>query len=151
MGNRQVKEELLALRAADASGMLRPAVALAWAKRHPNSALHAALEWDNDTAAEAHRLDQIRRLISLHVVSVEGDPLLVSLSLDRVKGGGYRAIDDVLASRDLSAIMLADALGELERVQAKYSHVRELTAVWEQVRGARRRRREAAEETRPRA
>jgi hypothetical protein len=141
----RLKSELLAIRAADADGMLRPKVALDWARGNPNSALHAALEWDDETAAEAHRLDQIRRLISIHVVTADGDPLLVSLSLDRVHGGGYRAIDDVIASRNLSAIMLADALAELERVQARYSHVQELTAVWEEVRGARRRRRSAAD------
>jgi hypothetical protein len=35
--------------------------------------------------------------------------------------------------------MLADALAELERIQAKYERVKELTAVWEKVRSTRRR------------
>lgn len=144
----KIKAELLAIKAMSEDGLLRAPAVVAWARENPESALHGALEWDDPSAAEEYRIHQVRRLISLHVVSEEGVPQLVSLSFDRSKSGGYRDISEVVKSRDLSAIMLADALAELERVQTKYEQVKELTAVWEQVKAARRRRSAPAQEAR---
>lgn len=135
----EIREELMAIQRASEDGMLHPRAAVAWAESHPQSALHAALEWDNEKAAHEHRLDQVRRLISLHIVTTDGDPVLVSLSVDRKKGGGYRDIADVVKSRDLSQIMLSDALADLERIQQKYERIKELASVWAEVKETRRR------------
>jgi len=136
--NAKIKEELLSIKAQADDGLLRPPAVLAWAEANPESAIYNALDWDDAHAAREHRLGQIRGLISLHIVTADGEPQMVSLSFDRSKGGGYRAVDDVVKDRDLSRIMLADALAELERIQAKYERVKELTAVWEKVRSTRR-------------
>lgn len=133
-----IKLELLAIKSMAEDGLLRAPAVVEWARGNPDSALHGALEWDDQKAAEEHRYNQVRQLIRLHVVTSDGTPQLVSLSFDRAKNGGYRDIDDVLKSRDMSAVMLADALAELERVQSKYEHVKELTAVWEEVKASRR-------------
>lgn len=141
-----IKAELLSIKASSDDGLLRAPAVVEWARQNPESALYGALEWNDQEAAEAYRIDQVRRLISLHVVTAEGEPQMVSLSFDRAKGGGYRSVDDVLKSRDMSAIMLADALAELERVRVKYERLEQLTAVWREVKRARRSKSAPAED-----
>jgi hypothetical protein len=141
-----IKSELLALQQTNSDGILHAAEVVAWARKNTESRLHAAIEWDDATAAEAHRLWQVRQLIQIHVVADDGAPTLVSLSLDRKAGGGYRSISDVAKRPDLRDIMLQDALDELNRVQAKYQRVTELASVWqeaEQIRTRTRRKRAA--------
>jgi hypothetical protein len=62
---------------------------------------------------------------------------MVSLSIDRVQGGGYRSLDDVVAIPDLRQVLLEDAFRELGRIQAKYQRVQELASVWEVTERAR--------------
>ena len=146
-----IRDELLKIKAADPDGLLLAPKAVAWAAEHPESALHKALEWDDQVAGREYRINQVRQLIRLHVVTAEGEPQLVSLTFDRAGSGGYRDISDVLKSRELTEIMLADALAELERVQVKYARVKELAAVWEEVGRAKRRTRSRAEQPQPAA
>ena len=136
-----VRQEILALQARAKDGILHVEDVHAWAKRNPRSALHKNIEWDVPKAAFQYQLWQVRRLISIHVVTDEGEPTVVNLVIDRKKGGGYRDINDVLSSRSLSKAMLNDALQELERVQVKYQRVKELTSVWEAVGRVRKRSR----------
>ena len=123
-----IKSELIGLSNED--GLIEPAAVVDWAKSNPTSALHKALEWDDKKAAGEYRLWQARKLIKLHIVSDDGAPEVVSLSVDRATGAGYRRVDDVLASRDLSKIMLRDALEELGRVKSRYERIEELTEIW---------------------
>jgi len=110
-----------------------PREVLQWAKAHRRSALHAALEWDDSKAAEEYRLAQVRELIRVNVVDVSGEPEMVSLSVDRAQGGGYRSVQDVIDDRALSEILLQDAVEELDRMKARYDRVAALTAVWRAV------------------
>ncbi|WP_375413100.1 hypothetical protein [uncultured Bradyrhizobium sp.] len=104
-----------------------------WAKKHPKSALYTCFEWDDATAGAEHRLWQARRLIALHIVTVEGQRKTVSLTMDRAKGGGYRQIEDVVRVPDLRERMLQDALAELRRVRAKYNSLVELASVFAEI------------------
>ena len=126
-----IAEELIALR--DDKGMIKPRDVVTWARRHPKSALHAQLEWDNDRAADAYRMQQVRELIAVHVIDAEGHRQMVSLSIDRTSGGGYRQVDDVLKVPSLREIMLNDALVDLQRLQVRYQHVTELIGVWNEA------------------
>lgn len=148
-----IKQELLALKSASPAGLLHPREAVEWARSNPASALHRALDWDDPHAAENWRIWQVRQLITMHVVNDDGEPQIVSLSIDRKGSGGYRSIDDVVTNRNLSEIMLADALAELERVRLKYARVEALTSIWKEVEQvqtrARRRRAPAQPEARP--
>lgn len=128
-----IKSELLSLQHSDPQNTLHVADAVRWARENPTSLLHGALEWDDRVAAEAHRFSQVRQLIAVHVLNDEGAPMVVSLSIDRKAGGGYRDITDVGARPDLRQIMLADALNELERVRVKYERVQELASVWDEA------------------
>jgi len=53
----------------------------------------------------------------------------VSLSADRVTGGGYRSLHSVLDNELLAAIMLRDALAELRRFRVKYNRLKSLAPV----------------------
>src|SRR6516162_10215441 len=103
-----VAAELLALRGAD--GLIRPDRVLEWAKRNRKSRIASQLEWDDDAAAELHRLTQVRQLIAVHIVDSEGWRTEISLSIDRPTGGGYRNVDAILSNETLAAVMLQDAL-----------------------------------------
>lgn len=107
---------------------------VSWARAHPKSALHKAPEfcgWDLKKSAYEHWIWGARRLIGLHITYQDGTRKLVSLSLDRSRpGGGYRDVDDVLRDQSLYSIMLADALAELRRIEAKYDRLTQLKPVW---------------------
>lgn len=138
-----IRDELLAIQASNNEGLLHAREVVEWARRHTKSALHAAIEWDDETAADEFRLWQVRRLVHLHIVTDGGAPQMVSLSIDRTNGGGYRNAEEVARVANLREIMLADALADLERVQAKYARVSELAQVWaeaDKVRATRRKK-----------
>lgn len=134
-----IKSELMRIQQANPDNILFPADVVEWAKDNPDSALFSAIEWNDQQAADAHRLWQVRQLIQLHVVEGDKTPMLVSLSIDRKGDGGYRSISDVGERPDLREVMLADAFAELERVQLKYARVTELAKVWEETEAAKQR------------
>ena len=106
----------------------------AWAKVHPKSDLHRALEWTDRKAGYEYRLWQARRLIAIHIVYGDGERRVYSLTPDRSRpGGGYRDIDDILRDKSLHDILLSDALAELHRVQLKYERLKQLKPVWKAV------------------
>jgi hypothetical protein len=76
--------------------------------------LHAELEWDDTIAGHNWRLFQVRRLILIHVRTEEGVKQIVSRTIDRTKGGGYRHLDAVMAAPDLRSVLLKDALDEYD-------------------------------------
>ncbi len=132
-----LREELLALRSVQ--GLVNPVTVVRWARSNPGSHLHGALCWDDAIAAERYRLWQVRELISVHIVDVSGGPQFVSLSIDR-QVGGYRTVAEVMGRTELRDVMMADALAELERVQARYQKLTELAAVWAEAGKVRERR-----------
>jgi len=148
-----IRDELLAIQARNAQNVLRVADVFKWAKANPKSELHKKIEWDKDKAAREYQFWQIRRLIQLNIVSDDGEPEVVSLTIDRSRaGGGYRSIDDVIDNEELSVVMLKDALQELDRVKVKYARVKELTSVWDAVEKVRKRKpRGGSKDTRPQA
>jgi hypothetical protein len=129
----QVQKELEALRLADPQKMLHAEKVLEWAAAHPKSALFASLEWDDRKAGNEYRLYQVRRLIKITILYDDDKPAMFSLSIDRPDGGGYRHLGDVLSSRQLSDVLLQDALSELDRIRQRYERVEALTSVWRAV------------------
>lgn len=126
-----IQRELEALQGAD--GLIRAEEVVEWAAAHPDSALHGQFEWDDAAAAIEHRVWQARRLIALHIVTETGERKTISLTVDRTKGGGYRAVEDVARIPELREVMLRDALGELKRTRARYRHLQELARVFEEI------------------
>jgi hypothetical protein len=138
-----IKSELLELQVASNDGMLHTESVVKWAKANPKSALHSALEWDDKKAGHAWRIVQVRKLIELNITSVNAGPTMISLSIDREAGGGYRTIKDVMATPNLRDIMLQDALDDLERMQKRYAAVESLNEVWEAASRVRSRKKAA--------
>lgn len=118
-------------------GILRGEDVVEWA-RDPSTALHDRFEWDDAKCGEEYRLWQARRLIAVFVTVVGKDnsPIraFVSLRTDRVlPGGGYRTSVDVMTDTELRKQLLAEALDDAQRWQAKYQHLSELIPVFKQL------------------
>lgn len=121
-----IRDELLALTDPQTEMIYADSV-VAWAERNPDSELHDKFEWDDQKAAHAHRLDQARHLISLHVVySGTGRRASVSLITDRPAGGGYREVTPVLNNARMRAVLLRQILDEVARVIDRYPQLNEL-------------------------
>lgn len=128
-----IKDELINLQK-EHNGLLQVETIVEWAERHPDSQLHKSLEWDNERAGHDWRCQQVRRLIAIHVTSVDHVREMVSLSIDRHhEGGGYRLIADVMATSNMRQVLLQDALAELDRVKKKYESLTELAKVWDEA------------------
>jgi hypothetical protein len=146
--SQKIKAELNRLVAKSPNMLLMPEDIVA-AARSPKNPLHGCFEWDDRKAAAKYRLYQARQLIGAYL-SVEktesGEPVevrhFISLTTDRINGGGYRALPDILDDESLRNQLLADAVAELERIQVKYSQLKQLRPVFEaldEVRTTRRR------------
>ncbi len=66
-GSKEIAGRLQTLE--DSKGVIKPSTVLEDA-RNPESPLHDKFEWDDNTAAEAHRLQQARDLIRLFHITV---------------------------------------------------------------------------------
>jgi hypothetical protein len=134
-----VKAELDRLKAANGNNRLDPMAVVAAAKDR-NSPLHSFFTWNTREAAAKHLLFEARQLIQQYTITVsikENEPIqvrhFVSLSTDRVHGGGYRAIADVLSDEQMTDQLLADALAELQVFQAKYARLQKLKPVFDAI------------------
>lgn len=127
-----IRDELLTIKAASPDDKLHIGRVIAWARRHTRSALHRELEWNNRIAGEAWRRQQVRVLVAVHVRE-EGQRTLISLSVDRKTGGGYRDLREVARAPLLAQIAEADALNELIRVRNRYQHIRRFMHIWRSI------------------
>ena len=140
----RIIDELEQVRARAEDGLLHPENVVAFA-RNPGTALHNRFTWDNSEAAEKYRVWEARQLIAATVTVIAEDRpayrAYVSLSSDRANDGGYRPISVIVRNKRMYEEMLSDALKDLERLQEKYEHLKELRQVWraaQQVRTQRR-------------
>jgi hypothetical protein len=140
-----LESELLALKNAD--GLIVAERAEAWAASHPKSDLAKQLEWDNSKAGRMYRINQIRQIIiSLEITMGPTTRRFYSLSIDRhnAMGGGYRDIEEIIRSKTLYDILLADALNDLRHMQEKYERLTELKPLWKEVDKIKKKRKEKA-------
>lgn len=133
---RRTFTELERLRSLDQEKMLR-ANDVVDSAEDPLSPLHDLFEWDDDTAAHKWRLEQARQLIKSVRVFIEPLNIRVraytSLEVDRETGSGFRSITEVMAHPELRQQLLATCLAELTSMESRYSHLKELSEVWDQV------------------
>lgn len=108
------------------------------AARDKESPLHDRFDWEDSEAAHKWRLHQARNLINVTVQYLPGvktnapTKVFVSLHADR-KEGGYRTLVNVLGDKDQRALLIADAIKELESFQKKYTELQELANVFEAI------------------
>lgn len=132
------REELLYL-AKRNDGVLNPQDVVTFAS-NPQTHLHSKFTWDDTIAAQKYRLWQARHIIKLELEIVRnGDEevgetnLFVSLTDERVAGGGYRLATQVLTDADRRQRLLNDALQELNRIKVKYQNIKELAGVFKEI------------------
>jgi hypothetical protein len=137
--SKAIKAELDRLKAKSSNGLIEPKAVIA-AARNLKSPLHGCFEWNSKRAAEKYLLHQARQLISQYTVVVttqSGEPIqvrhFVSLTTDRVNGGGYRSLNDVMSDEQLAHQMMDDALAELQLFQIKYSRLKQLQPVFDAI------------------
>lgn len=102
------------------------------AARPKESPLHDCFTWDDDKAAHEYRLWQARTLIrtTVRLLEVDGKQqpvrMFVSLTTDR-QDGGYREMVSVMLNKTHREQLLADAVEEMKRFEAKYEQLVELS------------------------
>lgn len=134
-----IKEELLYLE--KRYGILDPKMVLDFASNE-DTHLHSKFEWDDSKASYEYRLIQARKIIRLELEVISNDKvemrtkLFVSLKKDRRPGGGYRNIISVMSDDDRRTMLLEEAMAELARLRAKYSHLEELASIFAEVKKA---------------
>lgn len=130
--------------ASENGGLLQPEIVVNEA-RSKTSPLHSRFTWDDGEAAHQYRIWQARQLIRVSVEVLAGTKetmdVFVSLSPDREReSGGYRVMTEVMSDSQLRAILLKDALEELEIFRDKYKKLKELAEVFSAMKRIRRRK-----------
>lgn len=115
-------------------GFCHPA-ALVNEARPEDSPLHPLCEWDDHTAAERHREDQMRRVISsLTVVGapVKDSPAFISVRISTEKGS-YISTVRAKENRQYLDFALMEAKRQLSYVRRRYGMLKELQEVWKAI------------------
>lgn len=114
-------------------GQLTPALVLDTA-RNPDHPLHPRFTWDDEAAAEAHRIDQARNLIrSVRVVYREADDkegarsVRAYHSVRTEEGCVYRSTDEVVASPFLTELLMRDMTREWQQLKRRWARFSEFT------------------------
>jgi len=124
-----IREQLTAIETAE--GRLTPS-AVVDSARNPDSPLHPLFDWNDASAAEAHRLDTARGLIRRVVVTVEIEdevivhPVYVHDPILPPKVEGYRRVEIIARSESDSIALLKQ---EIARAQGLVARARDLATV----------------------
>lgn len=132
--NAQRIGEALEKIAVEHDGDLTPAAVVEAAKSR-SSPLYRHFEWNDQKAAEAHRLNQARVLIrAIRIEDIAEEPVQAFLSIASTTGVSYRAASEVLSSVDLQRRVLAQAERDLLAFEVRY---KSLSAICTHIRQAR--------------
>lgn len=105
--------------------------------RPRNSPIHHLFEWNDQRAAEEHRLERARYLLRAVVVSyyIEKTRRTVDVRAHvfSPRSRAYMSIREVLNDEDERAALLNKALEELRAWQARYRALSELSSVFEAI------------------
>lgn len=136
MISKSAQDELASL-AKRLTDPLHPYDVVKWARKNTTSALHECFEWDDGKAADRYRIDQARHFIRMIVITPAGTGVpmraLVSITKDRLNGGGYRHIGDVMEDGLMANQIILEALREAKRWSFKYQHLQQLRDIHKAV------------------
>ena len=111
--------------------------------KDPASPIHRYFEWDDEKAAEAHRLERARLLIrSIRIVVETTDAPIETRAFHVTTSAGqtgYRSASVVFADEDMSAQVIKTALRELAGWRLRYQQYRkvaQLAPIFEVIDGA---------------
>ncbi|MDB5444979.1 MAG: hypothetical protein JWQ97_296 [Phenylobacterium sp.] len=110
--------------------------------RSANSALHEHFEWDNDKAAEQHRLGQAGELIRSIQIDVSKSNLEIKpiRAFVNVQQGGsqhYTSTVHALSDAELRAQVLAKAWDDLEAWRRRHAELTEFAKIFASIDEAR--------------
>lgn len=107
------------------------------AAKDPQSALHEHFTWDDTEAAKKHRENEARNLIRAYIVheprvnrKVRG---YISVPTDRLDGGGYRPVSDVLDRPDWVSQLVEEVRNKLLSTRTSYAHLKALDPLWDAI------------------
>jgi len=104
------------------------------ASKKKSSALHPLFLWDNpEEAAHIGRLEIARKLIMrVRIIAYEvpDTKIVVDVRKYHGTGNGYNDIDTVMSSEALRALVVQNAIRDLENLEHKYAHIRQIAAVF---------------------
>lgn len=102
--------------------------------RPEDAPLHSAFDWNDAEAAEKWREQQARVIIGNLRVVVDGDPEPVKAFFNlRVEEPEYESLETILKNEDDTALMLRNALRDLNVFRAKYGRLKALSNVFAAV------------------
>ncbi len=141
-----MKDDVKAVLDRLASKQKLSAAALVEEGEDPKSPLHRAFDWNDETAAHAHRLHQARMLIREYTVLVQVTPgdtsnvrAYVNVSHTGDVAGTYEHRSSVVSDADKRAALLDQVLSQIERTLILNADLAELDPVVEAVQGVRSR------------
>ena len=124
-----LKDELELLHQRD--GLLIPEKVVEYA-RNKKTELHHHFDWDDTSAGEKWRHEQARNLIRVEVeyneVINKDQRVWVSLPSDRLMGGGYRKVVDVLQS-PRKGELIESARAEMQAFIKRFRDIEEMAGV----------------------
>ena len=104
------------------------------ASRDENAPLHDAFEWRDEVAGELYREDQARHIIRSLCVEKEqsSEPVKAYFNITQ-DDRKYEHIDAILKKPDDMQKLLESALLELRAIQKKYSQLKMLSGIFQQI------------------
>ena len=119
-------------------GLLIPEKVVEFA-RDPASELHHHFDWDDTSAGEKWRHEQARNIIRVEVeyneVINRDQRVWVSLPSDRLQGGGYRKVIEVLQSSKKDELLSA-ARAEMQSFIKRFRDIEEMAGVVREMKKA---------------
>ena len=134
----KIRAEIILLQRQD--GSYSPADLVEFAANNPDSELHSMFVWDNQKAAEEHRLWQAREIITRYAVrievgeGIESIPVISVPSLRGTDEGSYLERDAVGANEAYRAEVLEEQQAKLRTLRATFEPLLpELKSVWNAI------------------
>lgn len=106
------------------------------ASRDPESPTHSMIEWRDDVAAEAYRIEQAANIIrSIVVIQEDTDPVEKDRGFVVTPGGKsvYVSMQSALNNEEWKEHLLAQARKDMIAFKAKYRRIAELAAVIDEM------------------
>lgn len=107
--------------------------------RPEDSPMHPLFEWNDPVAAEEYRKDQAHMIIRNLVIVIapaekESEPITFrafpNANEDPTQEGYYVNIEKAMSDKEISQVLLKNALRELRAFQEKYKALKQLTPVF---------------------
>ena len=139
MTQEEIRNELEIIRRASSDGRLHARAVRDAVRGNPRHPLRPFFTWSRNAALDKLQVIEARRLIRhVYLTNPAGDfkpaaPEYVSLDRDRLQGGGYRPLAQVVQRKDLLDSLKQTAVRELRDWIRRYRLLKDLHDVMQEV------------------